>query len=98
LRLPTRLPWEGAPEMNETLLELLCAPLSHAALRVANSAELRQINSQIQDRLVRNRDGLTLDVELDGALVCQSEGTCYPVRDAFPVLIPGEAFDWPRNS
>jgi uncharacterized protein YbaR (Trm112 family) len=83
--------------MKETLLELLCAPLSHAALRLANPAELSQINSQIHRRLVRNRDGLTLDVELDGALVCQSEGTCYPVRDALPVLIPGEAFDWPGN-
>ena len=84
--------------MNETLLELLCAPLSHAALRLANSAELSQINSQIQQRLVRNRDGLTLDAELDGALLCQSEKSCYPVRDALPVLIPGEAFEWPLNS
>jgi uncharacterized protein YbaR (Trm112 family) len=47
--------------------------------------------------LVRNRNGLILDVELDGALVCQSEGTCYPVRDALPILIPGEAFDWSEN-
>jgi len=83
--------------MKETLLELLCSPLSHAALRLANSTELSQINGQILRRLIRNRDGLMLDVELDGALVCQSEGTCYPVRDALPVLIPGEAFDWPEN-
>ena len=83
--------------MKESLLELLCAPFSHAALRLANSAELSQINGRIHQRLVRNRDGSTLDVELDGALVCQSEGTCYPVRDALPILIPGEAFDWPEN-
>jgi uncharacterized protein YbaR (Trm112 family) len=83
--------------MKESLLELLCAPLSHGALRLADSAELSQINHRIHQRLVRNRDGLTLDVELDGALVCQSEGTCYPVRDALPILIPGEAFDWPEN-
>jgi uncharacterized protein YbaR (Trm112 family) len=83
--------------MKESLLELLCAPLSHAALRLANSAELSQINGRIHQRLVRNRDGSTLDVELDGALVCQLEGTCYPVRDALPILIPGEAFDWPEN-
>jgi uncharacterized protein YbaR (Trm112 family) len=83
--------------MKETLLELLCAPLSHGALRLASPAELNQINGQIQRRLIRNRDGSMLDVELDGALVCQTEGTCYPVRDALPVLIPGEAFDWPEN-
>jgi uncharacterized protein YbaR (Trm112 family) len=84
--------------MNEALLELLCAPLSHAALRVASSDELRRINSRIQQRLVRNRDGATLEAELDGALVCASDGSCYPVRDALPVLIAGEAFDWPQHS
>jgi uncharacterized protein YbaR (Trm112 family) len=84
--------------MDETLLEFLCAPLSHSALRLASSVELGQINSQIQLRQIRNRDGLTLDVELDGSLICESERTCYPIRDGLPVLIPGEAFDWPQNS
>ena len=83
--------------MEETLLELLCAPLSHAALRLANATELGQINGRIQQRLIRNRDGSILDVELEGALVCESDRTCYPIRDGFPVLIPGEAFDWPQN-
>ena len=84
--------------MNEALLELLCAPHSHAALRLANSDELRQLNSRIQQRLVQNRDGVTLEAELDGALVCESDGSCYPVRDALPVLIAGEGFDWPPHS
>jgi uncharacterized protein YbaR (Trm112 family) len=83
--------------MEETLLELLCSPLSHAALRLASSAELGQINSQIRQRLLRNRDGLTLDVELDGSLICESERTCYPIRDGLPFLISGEAFDWHKN-
>ena len=83
--------------MKETLLELLCAPLSHAALRLASPAELVEINSKIRQRLIRNRDGLTLDVELDGSLICDSEGTCYAIRDGLPILIPGEAFNWPPN-
>jgi uncharacterized protein YbaR (Trm112 family) len=91
------IPRQDSPEMEETLLELLCAPLSHAAVRLASSAELTQINSQIELRLIRNRDGLTLDVELDGALICESERTCYPIRDGLPVLISGEAFVWPKN-
>jgi uncharacterized protein YbaR (Trm112 family) len=83
--------------MKETLLELLCSPSTHGALRLANPAELSQINGQIHQRLIRNHEGLMLDVELDGALVCTSEGTCYPVRDDLPVLISGEAFDWPKT-
>jgi uncharacterized protein YbaR (Trm112 family) len=83
--------------MDETLLDLLCAPLSHAPLRLASSAELGQINSQIQLRLIRNRDGFTLDAQLDGSLLCESEKSCYPIRDDLPVLLSGEAFDWPQN-
>lgn len=81
--------------MEETLLELLCAPLSRAALRLANSVEVGQINSCIRQRLIRNRDGLLLDIELDGTLLCESERTGYPIRDGLPILISGEAFDWP---
>jgi uncharacterized protein YbaR (Trm112 family) len=84
--------------MEETLLELLCAPLSHGALRLADSTELGQINGQIQLRRIRNRDGSTLEVELDGSLICESERVCYPIRDGLPFLIPGEAFGWPQDS
>jgi uncharacterized protein YbaR (Trm112 family) len=84
--------------MEETFLELLCAPRSHAALRLAGAVELGQINSQIRQRQIRNRDGFTLDIELDGSLVCESERACYPIRDGLPILIYGEAFNWPQNS
>jgi uncharacterized protein YbaR (Trm112 family) len=81
--------------MDEKLLELLCAPGSHAPLRLADSVELASINRLIQLRLIKNRDGSTLDADLDGALICESERSCYPVRIGLPVLIAGEAFDWP---
>jgi uncharacterized protein YbaR (Trm112 family) len=87
----------GFPEMEETLLELLCAPLSRAALRLADSVEVGQINRCIRERLIRNRDGLLLEIELDGTLLCESERTGYPIRDGLPVLISGEAFDWPQK-
>jgi uncharacterized protein YbaR (Trm112 family) len=88
---------QDTSKMEETLLELLCAPLSHGALRPASSAELSQINGQIRLLRIRNRDGSTLDVELDGALICDSEKSSYPIRDGFPVLISGEAFAWPQD-
>ena len=83
--------------MEESLLELLCAPSSHAALRLADAAELGQINSHIRQHLLRNHDGFSLDVELDGSLICESERTCYPIRDGLPILISGEVFDWPQK-
>ncbi len=83
--------------MDETLLELLCAPLSHAALRLVTHTELDQINVGIRQRSIRNRDGLILDQELDGSLWCESDRACYPVRDGLPILIVGESFDWPLH-
>ena len=82
--------------MEDALLEILCAPLTHAALRLASPAELRLINSRVRSRLIRNRAGLTLDGELEGCLVCELGTICYPIRDGFPVLISGEAFDCPQ--
>ena len=84
--------------MEETFLDLLCAPLSHAVLRLASPEELAAINDRIRQRLVRTRDGLALDLELDGSLICESERTGYPIRDGLPVLIAGEAFAWPPIS
>jgi uncharacterized protein len=83
--------------MDESLLELLCAPGSHAPLRLADSVELASMNSLIQLRMLKNRNGSTLDTQLDGSLICESERRCYPIRDGLPVLIAGEAFDWPAD-
>jgi uncharacterized protein YbaR (Trm112 family) len=83
--------------MDESLLELLCAPGTHAPLRLADPQEVASINSLIQLRLLKNRDGLTLDRALDGGLICESERSCFPIRDGLPVLIAGEAFDWPSS-
>jgi uncharacterized protein YbaR (Trm112 family) len=83
--------------MDEALVGLLCAPGSHAPLRLADSVELASINSRILTGLIQNRNGSTLEAELDGALICESERTCYPIRNGLPVLIAGEVFDWPNN-
>ena len=81
--------------MDERLLELLCAPGSQAPLRLADSMELARINSRIQSRSIRNRNGSIIEAELDGALICESERTCFPIQSGLPVLIAGEAFVWP---
>jgi uncharacterized protein YbaR (Trm112 family) len=83
--------------MDESLLELLCAPGSRAPLRLADSVELASINSLVQLRMIKNRNGSTLDIQLDGSLICESERRCYPIRGGFPILIAGEAFDWPLD-
>jgi uncharacterized protein YbaR (Trm112 family) len=82
--------------MEASLLELLCAPLTHASLRLADDEELRSINRLIASGILRNRAGELLQSELEACLICDADRICYPIQDGFPVLIPNAAFDFPN--
>jgi len=83
--------------MEASLLELLCAPLTFASLRLAHDEELRSINRAISLRLLRNRAGGLLQTELEACLICDADRICYPIRDGFPVLVPDAGFDLPNS-
>ena len=82
--------------MEASLLELLCAPSTHACLRLADEKEIRSINRLIGSRLVRNLTGELLRSELEACLICDTDRICYPIRDGIPVLIPDAAFHFPN--
>jgi len=81
--------------MEASLLELLCAPSTHARLRLADDQEIRSINRLIGSRLVRNLKGELVQSELEACLICDAYRICYPIRDGIPVLIPDAAFHFP---
>jgi uncharacterized protein YbaR (Trm112 family) len=82
--------------MDSQLLALLRCPETHGSLRNATTAELERINAAIRNSGVRNRNGELISEHLDGCLICDSAGLCYPVRDGLPLMLAGEAFDTPR--
>jgi uncharacterized protein YbaR (Trm112 family) len=78
--------------MENALLELLCSPEHHAALRPASPAELTKINALIRNHNLSNRGGALIDQELEDCLICDDERLGFPVRDGLPVLLASESF------
>jgi uncharacterized protein YbaR (Trm112 family) len=74
------IPTAISPEtqrVDDELLEILCCPVTHQTLRIADEAELKRASAtasrMISEGLVRE-DGKTL----------------YPIRDGIPLLVPEE--------
>jgi uncharacterized protein YbaR (Trm112 family) len=82
--------------MEASLLELLCAPLTHSSLRLADDEELRSINRLIGSQLIRSLAGELLHRQLEACLICDADRVCYPICDGLPVLIPDAAFHFPN--
>ncbi len=77
--------------MDKRLLSILCCPVSHKGLSVADRETLGQVNKAISAGELQNHDGHALSSELHEALVTDDGKTLYPVNDGIPVLMAGEA-------
>ena len=78
--------------MDKQLLPLLQCPLTQRELRLVSREELARINAHLKEQPVFNRGGTQVDPELDGCLVCEPDGLCYPIRQGLPYLLRDEAF------
>ncbi|GAB4173717.1 MAG: Trm112 family protein [Wenzhouxiangellaceae bacterium] len=72
----------------ESLLELLCCPVSHVPLRPLESSRLKKLNAQIRSGEVRYVDDSPVETPLAEALITQDGKVIYRVDDGIPVLLP----------
>jgi uncharacterized protein YbaR (Trm112 family) len=74
---PNIEPRQGAQRVDDDMLRILCCPITHQALRIADQAALSQASAKISRPIA---EGL---VREDGKML-------YPIHDGIPLLIPEE--------
>lgn len=77
--------------MDKKLLSILCCPVTHKSLSLAQAELLKSVNAAIEAGTLVNHDGATIAEKLTEALVTDDGKTLYPVNDGIPVLLEGES-------
>ncbi len=72
----------------ETLLDILCCPVSHEPLRPLGKPRLKKLNEQIDAEALQYVDGSPVEQALQSALITRDGKVVYAVVDSIPVLLP----------
>jgi uncharacterized protein YbaR (Trm112 family) len=73
------------------LLNLLCCPETHQALRLAEPALLDQLNQKAAAGTLLNRKGHRISENVAEGLVRADGKILYPIRNNIPVMLVEEA-------
>jgi uncharacterized protein YbaR (Trm112 family) len=77
--------------MNAELLKILCCPETHQEVRLAEPAEIANLNQKIASGILKNRAGQPVKDAIDGGLVRADGKFLYPIRGQIPVMLVDEA-------
>jgi len=72
----------------ESLLDILCCPVSHEPLRPLEKGRVKKLNDVIGRGELLFVDGSTVDKPISEALVTRDAKVVYVVDDGIPVLLP----------
>jgi len=72
----------------ESLLDILCCPVSHEPLRPLEKGRVRKLNDAIERGELLFVDGSTVDRPISEALITRDAKVVYVVDDGIPVLLP----------
>lgn len=74
-------------DFNKQLLDIVCCPATHVALRLMPEARLHRLNLQIEAGGIVRRDDTPVTEALEQALITDDGRLAYPVRDGIPILL-----------
>lgn len=72
----------------QSLLEILCCPVSHEALRPLEPARLKKLNQNVDAGALLYVDGSAVEEPLTDALITRSGKVVYVIDRGIPVLLP----------
>lgn len=72
----------------DSLLEILCCPVSHEPLRPLENSRLRTLNQKISAGEVAYVDGQSVEQGLKSALITRNGKVIYAIDQGIPVLLP----------
>lgn len=73
------------------LLKMMCCPETHQPLTLAPSALVERLNTAIQQKQLRNRNGQPILEIIDGGLLREDGQFLYPIRQSIPIMLIEEA-------
>lgn len=72
----------------ESLLDILCCPVSHEPLRPLSGARLKKLNQAIGQNALLYVNGESVEHPLKSALISRDGKVIYPIEQSIPVLLP----------
>lgn len=72
----------------DSLLDILCCPVSHEPLRPLEKSRLKVLNSEVEANRLLYVDGSIVEVALSEALITRDGKVVYAIDKGIPVLLP----------
>lgn len=78
----------AAMTIPESLLDILCCPVSHEPLRPLEKNRIKKLNAEIEKGSLLFVDGTPVDHPVSEALITRDGKVIYTVDNGIPVLLP----------
>jgi uncharacterized protein YbaR (Trm112 family) len=85
---PPQARYTKTMSLSESLLDVLCCPVSHEPLIPLASSRMKKLNQAIERQEVLFVDHTPVDQPLKGALMTRDGKVVYAIDQGIPVLLP----------